>query len=245
MQPERLSPYDWLLRQPLAPGEQVFAVFGEASSAEPFNAWCRSSPVHAPTALWSGTAYAEWRAVMPYVALVDVDGGFLQWVATTTSADWGWLLVSSVPQEQLVEHLRSLTQVLLPDGRAVFFRFWDGRFLRSIIQCAEVDAPDLLPAVTRCLINGQGFEIGAGVQKTPRDFPWWRVPDTLLEQLGEHSNMTLLNNLLQWLSEERPDVFEAFSESVLRRKVANFLAQPGLPPAPESALVAFLAAELG
>jgi len=103
----------------------------------------------------------------------------------------------------------------------------------------------LLPAVTRCLINGQAFEIGAGGQKSPRDFPWWQVPETLLEQLGEHSNMTLLNNLLQWLSEDRPDVFEAFSECVLRRKVANFLAQPGLPPAPQSALVAFLAAELG
>ncbi|MEZ1317210.1 DUF4123 domain-containing protein [Pseudomonas fluorescens] len=243
MQPERLSPYDWLLRQPLAPGEQVFAVFGDASSAEPFNAWCGSSPVHAPAAIWADTAYAGWRAVMPYVAIVDVDGGFLQWVATTESTDWGWLLISCAPQNLLVEHLRSLTQVLLPDGSAVFFRFWDGRYLQSIIQCAEVDAADLLPAVARCLINGQAFEVGASMTKSPRIFPWWHVPETLLERLGEHSRATLLDNLLQWLSEDRPDLFEAFSECVLRQKVANFLVQPNLPLAPKSVLATFLEAQ--
>ena len=54
-----------------------------------------------------------------------------------------------------------------------------------------------------------------------------------------------MNNLLKWLSEDRPDLFEAFSESVLRHKVAIFLADARTcRHAPKSALVDYLMAEL-
>ena len=244
MQPECLSPLIWLERQPLEPSEQLFAVFGNASSAEPFNAWQRSSPLHAPSPIWADTAYAEWEPVMPYVGIVAAGSEFLDWVATTESRDWGWLAVSSSPQDVLIEHLRSLTQVFLPNGNAVFFRFWDGHYLLPILQSAEVDVTQLLPVVGRCLINGQPLDIGGTALKTARVFPWWEISTTLLKHLCEHSNTTRLNNLLTWLSEDRPDLFEAFSESVLRHKVAIFLEEPGLPPAPKSALVDYLSMEL-
>lgn len=241
---DRLSPRDWLERHPLGPSEQLFVVFGNASSAEPANAWQGSSPKHALGPIWADTAYAEWEAVMPYVGIVAADSGFLDWIATTEFEDWGWLAVCSSTQSVLIEHLRSLTQVLLPNGDAVFFRFWDGRYLVPILQSAEVDGAQLLPVVGRCLINGQPLEIGGTALPTARVFPWWKISVTLLEQLTEHSNTTRVNNLLQWLSEDRPDLFEAFSESVLRHKVAIFLEAPDLPPAPKSALVDYLITEL-
>ncbi|MBD9588720.1 DUF4123 domain-containing protein [Pseudomonas sp. PDM03] len=244
MQPESLSPLTWLERQPLEPSEQLFAVFGNASSAEPFNAWQRSSPLHAPSPIWADTPYAEWEPVMPYVGIVAAGSEFLDWVATTESRDWGWLAVSSSSQYVLIEHLRSLTQVFLPNGSAVFFRFWDGRYLLPILQSAEVDVAQLLPVVGRCLINGQPLDIGGTALKTAGVFPWWEISTTLLKHLCEHSNTTRLNNLLTWLSEDRPDLFEAFSESVLRHKVAIFLEEPGLSPAPKSALVDYLSMEL-
>lgn len=241
---DRLSPHEWLERQPLDPSGQLFVIFSNASSAAPFKAWQSASPVHAPSPIWADTPYAEWEAVMPYVGIVAAGSEFLDWVATTESRDWGWLAVSSSTQEELIEHLRSLTQVLLPNGSAVFFRFWDGRHLLPILQSAEVDAAQLLPGVERCLINGQPLEIGGGLLKTSRVFPWWEVSATLLEQLAEQSNSTLVSNLLKWLSEDRPDLFEAFSEDVLRHKVAIFLKGPDLPPAPKSALVDYLISEL-
>ena len=244
MQPDRLSPHDWLSRQPLEPCELLFAVFGNASSAEPFKAWQESSPIHGPSPIWAGTAYAEWEPVMPYVGIVPVGGEFLDWVATTKSRDWGWLAVSSSTQDVLVEHLRSLTQVLLPNGIPVFFRFWDGRYLLPILQSEEVNAAQLMPVIGRCLINGQALEIGGDALKTSRIFPWWEVPATLLNNLAEQSNTTRVNNLLKWLSEDRPDLFEAFSESVLRHKVAIFLESSDLTPAPKSTLVDYLLAEL-
>ncbi|MDQ3203790.1 MAG: DUF4123 domain-containing protein, partial [Pseudomonadota bacterium] len=229
MQPDRLSPHAWLERQPIQPSEQMYAVFGSASAAQVFKAWQLSNPLQAPRPIWADTAYAEWEAVMPYLGIVSADSEFLRWVATTESLDWGWLAVSFAPLEAVVEHLRSLTQVLLPNGNAVFFRFWDGRYLLPILQASEVDdAAQLLPVIGRCLINGQSLEVGGAAQTTARVFPWWEVPATLLEQLARQSSATLVSNLSKWLSEDRPDLHEAFSPVVLTHKIAIFLETPEL-----------------
>ncbi|WP_448091681.1 DUF4123 domain-containing protein [Pseudomonas lini] len=244
MPPDALSPHAWLERQPLQPSEQLFAIFSSASAAEPFKAWQRSITAQAPSPIWADTAYAEWEAVMPFVGIIAADGEFLEWVATTESRDWGWLAVSSASQDALVEHLRSLTQVLLPNGNAVFFRFWDGRYLLSILQSVDVNARQLMPVIDRCLINGQPLDIGGSALKAARDFPWWEVSESLLKHLATESATTRINNLMKWLSEDRPDLYEAFSERVLRHKVAIFLQAPDLPQAPKSALLDYLISEL-
>lgn len=244
MPPDALSPHAWLERQPLRPSEQLFAIFSSASAAEPFKAWRRSITAQAPSPIWADTAYAEWEAVMPYVGIVSAGSEFLEWVATTESLDWGWLAVSAASHQALVEHLRSLTQALLPNGDKVFFRFWDGRYLLPILQSAEVDSVQLLPLIGRCLINGQPLDIDGSALKTARVFPWWEVSESLLKHLATESATTHINNLLKWLSEDRPDLYEAFSESVLRHKVASFLETPDLPQAPKSALVDYLMTEL-
>lgn len=244
MRPDCLSPHEWLERHPLKPSEQLFAIFSNASAAEPFKAWQHAISAEAPSPIWADTAYAEWEPVMPYVGIVAAGGEFLEWVASTESRDWGWLAVSSASQEVLVEHLRSLTQVLLPNGNAVFFRFWDGRYLLPILQSAEVKGAQLMPVMDRVLINGQPLDIGGSALKTSRFFPWWEVSESLLEDLAAKSATTRINNLIKWLSEDRPDLFEAFSEQVLRHKVAIFLQMPDLPQAPKQALVDYLMAEL-
>ncbi|MFY0731774.1 DUF4123 domain-containing protein [Pseudomonas sp. NFX15] len=244
MPPDFLSPREWLAHQPLQPGEQLFAVFGNASAAEPFKAWQGSSPALAPRPIWANTVYAEWAPVMPFVAVVEPGSEFLDWVVDSESGDWGWLAVSGASQDVLAEHLCSLTQALMPNGNAVFFRFWDGRFLLPILRSAEVDAAQLMPVIRRCLINGQALDIGGTAFKNTKAFPWWEVPETLLKTLGVESAEARLDNLLQWLSEDRPDLFEAFSESVLRTKVSTFLQTSDLPEAPKAELVGFLMAQL-
>ncbi|MDN3221206.1 DUF4123 domain-containing protein [Pseudomonas nunensis] len=244
MQPDHFSPHAWLEQQPLKPLEQLFAIFSNASAAEPFKAWQRSMTAQAPSPIWADTAYAEWEAVMPFVGIVAADGEFLEWVAATESRDWGWLAISSASLEAVVDHLRSLTQALLPNNDKVFFRFWDGRYLLPMLQSTAVDTAKLLPVIGRCLINGRALEIGGRALKSSQVFPWWNVPETLLEELAAQSDVTRINNLLKWLSEDLPDLFEAFSDSVLRRKVASFLEAQDLPQASKQALVDYLMAEL-
>ncbi|MBV4475598.1 DUF4123 domain-containing protein [Pseudomonas botevensis] len=235
--PPDLQPREWLARQPLKSSEQLFAIFSNASAAKPFKAWQRSEVAQAPSAVWAETIYAEWDAVMPYVGIVSADSEFLDWVATTESRDWGWLAVSSASLEVLIEHLRSLTQVRMPDGKAVFFRFWDGRFLLPILQSETVEATRLLPVIGRGWINGQAVEVGGRALASGRVFPWWQVPEALLAQTG---NEVRIANALQWLSEEHPLLFEAFPEAVLHRKVGWFFRVSASEESSQSSLLAYL-----
>jgi len=234
---------NWLQTHPLNNTEQIFAIFSNASAAEPFKTWQRSLN-SAPSPIWADTIYSEWEAVMPYVGIVAADSEFLDWVAETESRDWGWLAVSSASLVVVVEHLRSLTQVKLPNGKSVFFRFWDGRYLLPILQSDDVKTSELLPVIGRCLINGQSVDVGGSALKTSKVFPWWEVSESLLQHLGAEDASTQINNLVRWLSEEHPSLLEAFSESVLRRKVGMFLATPDLPPGPKAELLEHLMAEL-
>ncbi|WP_236181149.1 MULTISPECIES: DUF4123 domain-containing protein [Pseudomonas] len=227
-----VRPDQWLKDEPLKPSEQLFAIFSSASAAEPLKAWPLKAQV--PKPIWAETIYAEWDAVMPYVGIVEADSEFLDWVATTESRDWGWLAVSSAGLEAVVEHFRSLTQVLMPDGKAVFFRFWDGRYWLPILEWPEVDAGRLLPVLSRGLINGQAVEIGGRARVSGREFPWWSVPEKLLAQFGDDAR---INNALQWLSEEQPALFEAFPADVLRCKVVRFFAASASDESSASALL--------
>lgn len=233
--PDFLLPAEWLAREPLKTSEQLFAVFSNANEAKPPAAWRETA-----SPIWAETIYAEWDAVMPCVGIVAADSEFLHWVTTTESRDWGWLAVSSASPEEVVAHFRSLTQVLMPGGKTVFFRFWDGRFLLPILQADEVDAAQLFPLIGRCLINGQVLDIGGRALVSGRVFPWWQVPDSVLAQQG-HDVRTA--NALQWLSEEHPAVFEAFPEAILRCKVRRFSQVSMSEESSQSPLLAFLLAE--
>ncbi|EUB84227.1 DUF4123 domain-containing protein [Pseudomonas sp. GM30] len=233
MQPECLTPSAWLAREPLKPAEQLFAIFSNASDARP--------PLVGPNPIWADTIYAEWDAVMPFVGIVATDSEFLDWVASNESRDWGWLAVSSASLEVLVEHFRSLTQVLMPDGTAVFFRFWDGRFLLPILQSDAVDAAQLLPVISRALINGQALDVGGRAQVSGCVFPWWKVPEPVLASAGDEVRT---GNAVQWLSEELPALFEGFPEPVLRCKVGRFFQISTSEESSQSALVEYLLAEL-
>lgn len=237
------TPDNWLRHHPLSDGEQLFALFSSASAAKPLKAWQLSHGTQAPSPIWGDTPYAQWAEAMPYVVRVDAGSGFFDWVASTEARDWGWLFVSSATQEALVEQFRSLTKVLLPTGDEVFFRFWDGRYLLPILASDEVDAAELLPLVGRCLINGQAQGIGGRATHTTRQSPWWQVPPSLPARLGAQDPATHINNLITWLSEERPDLFEAFPEQVLRRKVARFVACGDVSGDAKQALADYLAQE--
>jgi len=230
-----VRPEQWLKHEPLKSSEQLFAIFGSASAVNPLKAW----PLNAlaPKPVWAETIYAEWDAVMPYVGIVDAGSEFLDWVATTEARDWGWLAVSSASLEAVLEQFRSLTQVLMPDGKAVFFRFWDGRFLLPILESPEVDAGQLLPVLTRGLINGQAVEIGGRARVSGRAFPGWSVSEKLLAQFGGDAR---ISNTLQWLSEEQPALFEAFPADALRCKVVRFFAVSASDESSASALLDYL-----
>ncbi|TFY84929.1 DUF4123 domain-containing protein [Pseudomonas kairouanensis] len=224
--------------EPLLAGEKIFVVLGAASDAKPLDAW-RAHAAGAPLQpVWAGTAYGEWDEVMPYVGIVEPGSAFLDWAASTQATDWGWLAVSSCPLETVIGHLQGLTKVYLPDGQDVFLRFWDGMQFLPII---EQTGGEVLPVFLRYLINGQSLSVTTGPITAAKTSPWWRVPAPLLQQLAGHSPQTLIDNLLQWLEEQRPDLYSAFTPTTLQHKVAYFARGPAISV---EALADYLASEL-
>jgi len=207
------------MHQPLLPGEQMFAVLGAGSDAKPLDAWRALAAGPAPQPVWAGTAYATWDEVMPYVGIVEPGSPFLEWAACTDATDWGWLAISTHPLETVIAHLQGLTKGYLPDGQEVFLRFWDGAQFLPILQQT---GGELLPVFQRYLINGQSLTVATGPVTAARASPWWRVPAPLLQDLAEQSPHTLIDNLLQGLEEQRPDLYTAFMPTTLRDKVAYF-----------------------
>ncbi|MGR2705793.1 DUF4123 domain-containing protein [Pseudomonas sp. ArH3a] len=221
--PQPLEPRAWLDQYPLLANEQIFAVLGSASDAKPFTAWQAKAGAMPPQPIWAGTAYAQWNEVMPYVGIIEPGSPFLDWIATTEATDWGWLAVSSSPLETVVAHLQSLTKVLLPEGQDVFLRFWDGGQFLPIVQKLGDEAGMVLPVFQRYLINRQPLTVATGPVVAAKTSPWWRVPAVVLEHLAAQSPQVLINNLLQWLEEQRPDLYTAFKPVTLQHKVAYFV----------------------
>ena len=239
--PQPMVPSAWLAQWPLQPEEHLYTVLGSASEAKPLNAWQTLAPGKLPHSIWAGTVYADWVDVMPYVGIVEPGSAFLDWVASAEATDWGWLAVSSSPPETVVAHLRGLTKVLLPDEQAVFLRFWDGAQWLPIVQTLGDEAGRVLPVFQRYLINGQPLAVNTGPATAAKASPWWQVPASLLAHLAERSPQVLIGNLLQWLEEQRPDLYTAFRPATLRHKVAYFSRRPDVSP---QALASYLASEL-
>jgi len=242
---DRLTPQAWLAQQPLQTDERLYLVISNASDANPLKDFYQTQGASGLTALWSGTPYADWQPVMPYLAELKPTSPFLDWIATTDADDWGWLAASNCEPTVVFEHLRSLTQVKMPDGAEVFFRFWDGRHIYPILEGLGAAAGEVLPVFNRYWINGQTLETGIRPVPRVREWPWWEVPKALLDQLAKKDPTTLIDNLMQWLSEERPDLYDAFPEAVLRHKVAHFVRRPNAPKALNEALLNHLTLEQG
>lgn len=76
-----------------------------------------------------------------YLAHVERDSPMVDWL---TGPGWGakWGIWISAPAgtelEDLLVHLRELAQVRLPDGRIVFFRFYDPRVWRAFFPTCDL-----------------------------------------------------------------------------------------------------------
>lgn len=235
---KQLLPRAWKADYPIQSIERLFVVLSSVSNAKPLNVWRALVPGVLPQPIWAGTPYYEWNEVMPYVGIIDPSSPFLDWIATTESTDWGWLAVSSSSLDTVAAHLQSLTKVYLPDGQEVFLRFWDGTQILPILQECRAE---ILPVFQRYLINGQSLAINTGPVTAAKTSPWWKVPAPLLEHLAEHLPQTLIDNLLQWLEEQRPDLYTAFTPTTLWHKVAYFARSAGIS---HEALADYLASEL-
>lgn len=245
MPSDRITPKDWQTQQPLQTGERLYLVISAASDSDALKNLYLTEPTAQLIPIWGGTPYSTWQPVMPYVTELKANSAFLPWIAETDALDWGWLAVSRSEPNEVFEHLRSLTQVKMPDGTEVFFRFWDGRHIYPILHGLGEKAGEVMPMFERYLINGQSLEVGTRVVPKVKDWPWWEVPKPLLDGLTKENPTTLISNLMQWLEEDRPDIYTAWPENNLKLKISRFVRRPDAPKNLKEALLNHLILEQG
>lgn len=242
MPSEAISVRDWLEAE-WREGQRLYVVMGNASEANPLQAYYQQDSVSLPRPIWSDTPYAGWQEVMPYLGELEPDSSFLDWVDEAPTQDWGWLALSSHEPGLVLEHLRGLTQVLMPDDTAVFFRLWDGRYFRPTLEHLGQEIVQILPAFSGYWINGHATPIEPIPLQAAKAYPWWQVPQSLIAALMHEDPSTLVDNLMQWLREEHPALYFAFPEANLKRKVGHHVRGTPMDELTKKRLLAQLAKE--
>ena len=149
-----------LLDEILAPfpeieGTAAFALLDAARDERIYPAVMRAD---APwSCLYRGDAAATMAEVAPYLVQLDRNSRFPHWVLAQGGGNsWGVFLNTVVTLETLRAHFRRLILVQLPDGRAVYFRFYDPRVLRVYLPtCTPDEAASIFGPVDRFVMENE------------------------------------------------------------------------------------------
>ncbi|WP_025122957.1 MULTISPECIES: DUF4123 domain-containing protein [unclassified Serratia (in: enterobacteria)] len=198
-------------------GTPLYAILANTNGAEGIKAYYREDGSRTPYGLYANTPYANWFEVMPVMVQLNEGSPFLRWVAETPLRNWGWLARSPLPQAALAAHLAGLTQVIMPSGKAVFFRYWDGRFLPAYLHYFGDGWRTILPAFSDYWVNGEVFTCPVDPTAQAPVSPWWQVPQGMVDSLLDEDPSPLIANLLTWLRENEFELYQAVPEPVLRQ----------------------------
>lgn len=88
--------------------------------------------------LYRGEAAARMAEVAPYLVELHPLASFTWWLlAEGWGNSWGVFVNADLPLERLQAHFRRFLMVQLPDGKTVYFRFYDPRVLRVYLPTCD------------------------------------------------------------------------------------------------------------
>lgn len=211
---------EWLKEIPET--HQVYAVLSGVCATKPIEHYqsTQVSPDLFP--LYRREPYQTWFDVMPQLAVIERDSAFLDWCAKQPSREWGWLFSTPEPASTLVDYFSGLTQVKTQDGKAVFFRYWDGHFFNIICKIIGDEMTSWLPVVSRYWVNGISYTTKAPRMTPPQESPWWVLPKGLLEAIKQVDPEPVIANLIKFVKEEKAHIYFAFPKPVIEAKVRRF-----------------------
>jgi len=125
--------------------------------------------------LYEGEQGARLAQVAPYLVRLQKESPLLGALAKEGwGKSWGVYLTSASPFQDLRRHLRHFLQVQLPDGKQVYFRFYDPRVLRVFLPtCTPEDANQFFGPIQNYLVEDENpgklmrfVSRGGGIEKT-------------------------------------------------------------------------------
>lgn len=225
-----LSLHEWVTITATS-GMPLYAVLSNVSDAQAVKNYYITDGSQTPYGLYSQTPYSNWFSLMPMLVRLEENSPFIQWAAQTPAKDWGWLARSHLPFDTICQHLSSLTQVIMPTQDTAFFRYWDGEYLSIMLNFLGDTWQDVLPAFAFYWLNGQSYVVHVPIERPVKSFPWWQVPQALVDELTQTNIKPMTSNLLLWLKENNRPLYDAFPQSVISQKIAQLAQQFNQHPA--------------
>ena len=150
---------DWLLRQPYSGDQSLYAILDAAREAS-IPGKLQQLGVEF-VSLYRGEPEETLAAVAPYLVKLDQQARALEWLLNEGGGkSWGIFLISAASLEDLRRHFRHFLLVRDPEGKELYFRFYDPRVLRIYLPtCTAFEAKRFLGPVTNYEVeseDGQG-----------------------------------------------------------------------------------------
>ncbi len=114
------------------PGAMVYAVLDGASIPDLPSALARWQVES--LCLFRGELDPDLAQAAPYLTVVQPETPFTEWVLQEGwGKHWGIFAISNTNFRTLRQHFRSFLMVYTPDGKPVYFRYYDPRVLRTYL----------------------------------------------------------------------------------------------------------------
>jgi len=106
--------------------------------------------------LYRGDAAVTMAEVAPYLVELQPYARFTWWLLEKGWGNsWGMFLHAAVKLDRLQAHFRRLVMAQLPDGKMVYFRFYDPRVLRAYLPtCTPKELEAMFGPVERFILEG-------------------------------------------------------------------------------------------
>jgi hypothetical protein len=154
--PATAAVFDALWPTPLDPAApSVFALVDAARDERIYPALLKADCEW--LCLYRGDAAVTMAEVAPYLVELDPHARFTSWLLEQGWGNsWCVFLHASVARERLQAHFRRLVMAQLPDGKLVYFRFYDPRVLRAYLPtCTEEEAAAFFSPVERFIVEDE------------------------------------------------------------------------------------------
>lgn len=91
--------------------------------------------------LYNSSINAELAAVAPYLIKVEKNSALLDWLLDHWGKFFGIAAIvpGNLSLDQVRQHFHNLLQVKHPEGRAIYFRFYDPRVLRQFLPMSTAE----------------------------------------------------------------------------------------------------------
>ena len=146
------NPLDILIRHLFADsGAHVYAVLDGA--AIPDLSQVLQEYRMEPVCLYRGTLIPELARVAPYLFNLQRESPFTMWLLQQSwERHWGIFALARSDWRPMREHLCNLGMVYDPDGRPLYFRYYDPRVLRVYLPSCDAEDLQTLFGPISCLL---------------------------------------------------------------------------------------------